>query len=178
MVPEEPPAPAARVELGLALRRDSLWSAAARRRKAARGPPGGVGEEVRAMEETEPAAPAPAPEALESGPDSAPEVRGEAARGEALNYIHISITIKNWDPTLGDKRKPMRCLGTTGVPSTEGRSVGSRRTLTILRNRSQMKIIKECREELSEIKFKNEEKKMDWLEKEGSLLGRGRGIKW
>jgi hypothetical protein len=83
MVPEDPPAPAARVELGLTFRRDSLWSAAARRRKAARGPPGGVGEEVRATEETAPAA-APEPEALESGPDSAPEVRGEAARGEAL----------------------------------------------------------------------------------------------
>lgn len=95
MVPEEPPAPAARVELGLALRRDSLWSAAARRRKAARGPPGGVGEEVRATEETEPAAPAPEPEALESGPDSAPEVRGEAARGDALNYFTLASPLRN-----------------------------------------------------------------------------------
>ena len=80
MVPDEPPAPAERVEAGRALRRDSLWSAAARRRMAARGPPGGVGEEGRLMDEPE-AAPAPAD--LESGPDSAPEVRGEAGRGEA-----------------------------------------------------------------------------------------------
>lgn len=82
MVPEEPPAPAARVELGRALRRDSLWSAAARRRIAARGPPGGVGEEGRFTEAADPEATA-APPALESGPDSAPEVMGEAARGEA-----------------------------------------------------------------------------------------------
>lgn len=82
MVPEEPPAPAERVELGRTLRRDSLWSAAARRRRAARGPPGGVGDEGRLMAEADPAA-APAPADLESGPDSAPEVRGEAARGEA-----------------------------------------------------------------------------------------------
>jgi len=79
MVLEEPPAPAERVELGRTLRRDSLWSAAARRRKAARGPPGGVGEEGRLTEEAEAAAPVD----LESGPDSAPEVRGEAARGDA-----------------------------------------------------------------------------------------------
>lgn len=81
MVPEEPPAPAERVELGRALRRDSLWSAAARRRIAARGPPGGVGEEGRLTEEPEAAAAAP-PD-LDSAPDSAPEVRGEAGRGEA-----------------------------------------------------------------------------------------------
>jgi len=49
---------------------------------AARGPPGGVGEEGRLTEEPEAAA-APAPADLESGPDSAPEVRGEAGRGEA-----------------------------------------------------------------------------------------------
>lgn len=79
MVLEEPPAPAERVELGRAFRRDSLWSAAARRRKAARGPPGGVGEEGRLTEEAEAAAPVD----LESGPDSAPEVRGDAARGDA-----------------------------------------------------------------------------------------------
>lgn len=83
MVPEDPPAPADRVELGRAFRRDSLWSAAARRRRAARGPPGGVGEEGRLTEEAEPA-PAPLPGALESGPDSAPEVMGEAGRGETF----------------------------------------------------------------------------------------------
>lgn len=85
MVPEEPPAPAERVELGRALRRDSLWSAAARRRIAARGPPGGVGEEGRLTEEPEATAPA-TPADLESAPDSAPEVRGEAGRGEAWIY--------------------------------------------------------------------------------------------
>lgn len=82
-MPEEPPAPAARVELGLAFRRDSLWSAAARRRNAARGPPGGAGEEGRTTDEAEPEeAPGPAGD-LESGPDSAPEVKGEEGRTEA-----------------------------------------------------------------------------------------------
>lgn len=49
MVLLEPPAPAARVLLGLALASFSFWSAAARRRMAVRGPPGGVGEEGRLM---------------------------------------------------------------------------------------------------------------------------------
>ena len=83
IVPDEPPAPAARVELGLAFRKVSLWSAAARRRKAARGPPGGVGEAGRFTDEPVPEAPAPEPADLDSGPDSAPEVRGDAGRGEA-----------------------------------------------------------------------------------------------
>lgn len=85
MVPEEPPAPAERVELGRALRRDSLWSAAARRRMAARGPPGAEGDEGRLTDEPEATAPA-APADLDSAPDSAPEVRGEPGRGEA--WIH------------------------------------------------------------------------------------------
>lgn len=80
MVPEEPPAPAERVEVGRALRRDSLWSAAARRRRAVRGPPGGVGEDGRFRAELPEAA---ALGDLVSGPDSAPEVRGDAGRGEA-----------------------------------------------------------------------------------------------
>ena len=79
MVPDEPPAPAERVELGRALRRVSLWSAVARRRMAARGPPGVEGEEGRPTELPVAAA---APD-FESGPDSAPEVRGEAGRAEA-----------------------------------------------------------------------------------------------
>jgi hypothetical protein len=66
------------------LRRDSLWSAAARRRIAARGPPGGVGEEGRPTAEPEATA---APADLESAPDSAPEVRGEAGRGEAYGEV-------------------------------------------------------------------------------------------
>lgn len=82
MVPDEPPAPAERVELGRTFRRDSLWSAAARRRMAARGPPGGVGEEGRLTDEPVAAA-EPAPPDFESGPDSAPDVSGEAGRGEA-----------------------------------------------------------------------------------------------
>lgn len=83
-MPEEPPAPAARVEDGRALRKDSLWSAAARRRRAVRGPPGGVGDEGRLREDPEaPEAPAPELGDFVSGPDSAPEVRGEDARGDA-----------------------------------------------------------------------------------------------
>jgi hypothetical protein len=42
-----PPAPAALVELGLAFATLSFWSAAARRRIAVFGPPGGVGEDGR-----------------------------------------------------------------------------------------------------------------------------------
>lgn len=72
IVPEEPPAPAARVEAGRAFLTDSLWSAAARRRIADRGPPGG--EPARAIED-EPLV--FAADGVESGPDSGPEVRGE-----------------------------------------------------------------------------------------------------
>ena len=43
-----PPAPAARVLLGRAFASLSFWSAAARRRIAVLGPPGGVGDEGRA----------------------------------------------------------------------------------------------------------------------------------
>ena len=55
---------------------DSLWSAAARRRIADLGPPGG--EPARATEEVV----LPAEGVEESGPDSGPEFRGEAGRGE------------------------------------------------------------------------------------------------
>ena len=48
IVLELPPAPAARVLLGRAFASLSFWSAAARRRIAVLGPPGGVGEEGRA----------------------------------------------------------------------------------------------------------------------------------
>lgn len=81
-MPDEPPAPAERVDAGRALRSDSLWSAAARRRRAVRGPPGGVGDEGRLPDDPEAAA-APEPGDLVSGPDSVPEARGEEARGEA-----------------------------------------------------------------------------------------------
>jgi hypothetical protein len=76
IVPELPPAPAARVLEGRAFLTLSLWSAAARRRMALLGPPGG--EPARAMEEV--VLPAEGLEA--SGPDSGPEVSGEVGRGE------------------------------------------------------------------------------------------------
>lgn len=66
-----PPAPAALVELGLAFAIFSFWSAAARRRMAVRGPPGGVGEEGRAT-----LAPEAAPTAWPVGE----EARGEDCR--------------------------------------------------------------------------------------------------
>lgn len=78
MVPLLPPAPAALVLLGRAFFTDSLWSAAARRRIADRGPPGG--EAARAMDEDVPVFPALG---LVSGPESGPEVNGDAGRGEA-----------------------------------------------------------------------------------------------
>jgi len=79
IVPEEPPAPAARVEVGRAFLTDSLWSAAARRRMADRGPPGG--EPARAIDEDPLAFCA---DGVESGPDSGPEVIGDAGLGEAM----------------------------------------------------------------------------------------------
>ncbi len=78
IVPELPPAPAALVDVGLAFLTVSLWSAAARRRMALRGPPGG--ELARAMLEVVAAFPEGAEE---SGPDSGPDVRGEDGRGAA-----------------------------------------------------------------------------------------------
>ncbi len=80
IVPDEPPAPAARVDDGRAFLTDSLWSAAARRRNAARGPPGGAGEEGRFKDE--PALPddplTALPVALAfSAPESGPDVKGE-----------------------------------------------------------------------------------------------------
>ena len=79
IVPLEPPAPAALVLVGRAFLTVSLWSAAARRRIAERGPPGG--ELARAMLDVVVAL----PEGVEeSGPDSGPEVKGEDGRGEAF----------------------------------------------------------------------------------------------
>ena len=83
IVPEEPPAPAARVEVGLAFRTDSLWSATARRRNAARGPPGGAGEEGRPTDDTDPDETPGPPADLASGPDSVPDVKGDEGRAEA-----------------------------------------------------------------------------------------------
>ncbi len=66
-----PPAPAARVLLGRALAIFSFWSAAARRRIAVRAPPGGAGDNGRAVL---------APEA------AAGEVAGEERRGGDCNW--------------------------------------------------------------------------------------------
>jgi len=78
IVPDEPPAPAARVELGLWFLTVSLWSAAARRLMAALGPPGG--ERGRVIEE-----PVADGDLLpDSGPDSGPDVNGEEGRGEDM----------------------------------------------------------------------------------------------
>ena len=82
IVTELPPAPAARVLDGRAFFTDSLWSAAARRRMAERGPPGG--EPARAIEEVVLAEAG----VDEAGPDSGPEVSGEEGRGEA--YWRVS----------------------------------------------------------------------------------------
>ncbi len=76
IVPELPPAPADRVLDGRAFLIDSLWSAAARRRIAERGPPGG--DPARAMEEVV----LEAEGVPDSGPDSGPDVKGEAGLGE------------------------------------------------------------------------------------------------
>jgi hypothetical protein len=66
MVLLEPPAPADRVLVGLALAIFSFWSAAARRRMAVRGPPGGVGDEGRPG----------------AAPVAAPAGTGDEGRGE------------------------------------------------------------------------------------------------
>lgn len=67
IVPEDPPAPAARVLDGRVFLTVSLWSAAARRRIAERGPPGG--EAARAMLEDVPLvlAGVSVPESAETG---------------------------------------------------------------------------------------------------------------
>jgi hypothetical protein len=57
MVLELPPAPAARVLVGLTFASFSFWSAAARRRMAVRAPPGAAGDEGRAMPLLEAGAP-------------------------------------------------------------------------------------------------------------------------
>ena len=79
IVPELPPAPALLVDAGRAFLTDSLWSAAARRLMAARGPPGEVARPPLTMDDVE----ALGLEVDDSGPDSAPEVSGDEGRGEA-----------------------------------------------------------------------------------------------
>lgn len=78
MVLVEPPAPADLVLVGRALAIFSFWSAAARRRIAVRGPPGGVGDDGRPM----------------LAPLAAPV--GEEARGEDCRHpIIVSQLVKN-----------------------------------------------------------------------------------
>jgi hypothetical protein len=68
---------------GRAFLTDSLWSAAARRRIAERGPPGG--EPARAID-----VPLDLAGPLElSGPDSGPDVRGEEGRGEDCGVVSM-----------------------------------------------------------------------------------------
>jgi len=74
-----PPAPAARVLLGLALAIFSFWSAAARRRMAVRGPPGGVGDEGRAT----------LPEAAPTGVPTGEEARGEDCIEDSSAGMHF-----------------------------------------------------------------------------------------
>lgn len=71
MVLLEPPAPAARVLVGRALAIFSFWSAAARRRITLRAPPGGAGDDGRAV-----AAPAGG-------------LTGEEARGEDCQNVRL-----------------------------------------------------------------------------------------
>lgn len=82
IVPELPPAPAALVLDGLAFFTLSLWSAAARRRIAERGPPGG--EAARAMDEVD----FPAAVDGDSAPDSGPDV------GSAILALFVCVEIK------------------------------------------------------------------------------------
>ena len=80
-----------------------------------------MGDEGRLTLEPEAAA-APEPEALLSGPDSAPEVRGEAARGEACRCRIVSATVLQ---ILRDRMLfPMECslVWTDGWGSFCGRS--------------------------------------------------------
>lgn len=77
IVPELPPAPADLVDVGRAFRTDSLWSAAARRRRAVRGPPGGRGEDWRFTVDAELPVAAPVFPVDFSLPESGPEARGD-----------------------------------------------------------------------------------------------------
>ena|SRR2546423_3002149 len=79
IVPELPPAPALLVDVGRAFLTDSLWSAAARRLMAARGPPGEVARPPPTIDDEV----ACGLDADISGLDSAPDVGGEEGRGEA-----------------------------------------------------------------------------------------------
>ena len=84
-----PPAPAARVLLGLAFAIFSFWSAAALRRMAVLAPPGGVGEEGRAVL---------APD------DAAGALTGESDLGEAI-IMKRGI----WEMSQKVKREKRQC---------------------------------------------------------------------
>lgn len=108
MVPDEPPAPADRVDAGRAFRTDSLWSAAARRRRAVRGPPGGVGEDGRKAELDPPAGPDELDGLDPSAPDSAPDTIGEEGcmrrRIVSISFTFVYVCLY----------RRIRCLGQRG----------------------------------------------------------------
>lgn len=81
-----PPAPAARVLLGLAFAIFSFWSAAALRRMAVLAPPGGVGEEGRAVL---------APD------DAAGALAGESDLGEACSKSTKESSVRIWSSRTG-----------------------------------------------------------------------------
>lgn len=90
MVLLEPPAPAALVELGLAFATLSFWSAAARRRIAVLGPPGGVGDDGRPLAR------------------AAGGLTGEEERGEDYRGIVVSVCSGQRGGKKGEERKGKR----------------------------------------------------------------------
>ena len=89
MVLEDPPAPAARVLAGRALAALSFMSAAALRRIAVAGPPGGFGEDGRAV--LLPVLPAPLPGAAAGGLPSGEEARGADYGEEVVSFERESV---------------------------------------------------------------------------------------
>jgi len=96
-----PPAPAALVLFGRALAIFSFWSAAARRRMAVRGPPGGVGDEGRATL---------APEAAAPGALTGEEGRGEDIMKEC-DEKQIQESLQDYFGKWQYKRKERRREG-------------------------------------------------------------------
>jgi hypothetical protein len=89
---------------------DSLWSAAARRRMAERGPPGG--EPARATE-----VPLDLAALLEeSGPESGPEFRGEAGRAEdCVGCVRILVACLDWiDEFVRTRGSVSQCTSSGG----------------------------------------------------------------
>lgn len=102
MVPELPPAPAALVLAGRAFLTVSLWSAAARRRIADLGPPGG--EDARSREEDLPAVVVEG----ESG--------GEAEEGSSAYDVRVSSDPFHWAADCAKGRCQQRAQNTLNIP--------------------------------------------------------------